>query len=105
MNEPSQDDLFNLPVHRLHRAGQHTSRAALEKTVKQRISLHKNVYERLKLFGDDGAIPEQVAYSMAAELIDVRRAFSVLKKRGKILPTGGVRANERGNDCEIWRAV
>lgn len=96
------EDLFTIPDGQLHRPGQETSAAALEKTGKARANRQRRVFEALKNF-PAGTIPEQVAVVMKLDLIDVRRCFSVLKRLGKIEPTGEVRKNYKDNDCEVWR--
>lgn len=100
-----QEDLFSVPVRELHRPGQTTSKAALEKTVKSRDNRQRRVYEALKAYGHDGAIPEELALRMGEELIDVRRCFSVLKKLGKIEFTGEERMNAKQHYCEVWRVL
>lgn len=99
-----QDDLFSVPAGELHRPGQSTSRKALDKTEKSRSNRTKRVYERLESWGGGrGTIPEELAFVMDEDLIDVRRCFSVLKKLGKIEATGETRLNNKGNECEVWR--
>lgn len=97
-------DLFGVPAYRLHRKGQATSKAALEKTERPRANRQKRVYDAIVKYGAKGAIPEEVAVFMNEELIDVRRCFSVLKLVGKIEPTGEQRENGKGNACIVWRA-
>lgn len=101
----NQIELFSPLVEKAHRPGQSTSRKAAEKSAAPRISLSKTVYDYLYRVGATGAIPEQIAQRMGRDLIDVRRAFSVLKKLGKIEATGEDRENARGNMCEVWRAI
>lgn len=100
-----QGDLFSVPNNQLHRRGQRTSKAALEKTTKSRDNRQRKVYRALQAWGETGAIPEELAKLMGEDLIDVRRCFSVLKKLKKITPTGKTRLNDKGNECEVWRAV
>lgn len=98
-----QPDLFSLPVNRLHRKGQHTSKAALEKSKRSRSNRTQKVYNALKSYGEKGAIPEEMVYYVSEDLIDVRRCFHVLKKRGLIVPTGEQRLNGKGNFCEVFK--
>ena len=97
------EDLFSLPIKQLHRPGQVTSRDALVKTVKSRDNRQQRVLKVLGEYGLRGAIPEELAQYMGEDIIDVRRCFSVLKKLGKIEPTGESRLNNKDNYCEVWR--
>ena len=108
MRDETQPDLFSapprrsFPIQQLHRPGQKTSREALEKTVESRDNRQRRVFNRLCVF-HDGAIPEEVAYDLDEELIDVRRCFSVFKKLDLIEATGEERRNDKGNFCEVWK--
>ena len=108
---------FNIPDDQLHRPGQSTSERALATTATSRSEMNKRVYEAIKGRGSAGAIPEEIVagsvkqfefnpYIKPLDLIDVRRAFSVLKKPrlNLIEPTGEERQNAKGNWCEVWRA-
>ncbi len=93
---------YNLPDERLHRKGQTNSAEALLKTQNGRNRLNKHVYDALVFLGKGGAIPEDIANAYALDLIDVRRAFHVLKKKGLIVSTGTNRPNDKGNNCEVF---
>lgn len=98
-------DIFTLPTDRLHRPGQETSRKALEKSTQSRASRTSAVYEVLKSYGHKGAIPEELSIYMGEELIDVRRCFSVLKKKHLIEWTSEERKNHKDNWCQVYRVL
>lgn len=116
MNDKARD-LFDVPTEQLHRPGQTTSRDALDATKKSRATMIGRVYDELKKYTYRGTIPEVIAgdgyqdnYALHIELIDVRRAFHVLKKKGLIesIPhpeTGEpvTQENPKGHRCVVWR--
>lgn len=99
-HQPATAAQVEVPIKHLHRAGQVTSEATLQKTRKSRGGFYMQVHGWLVHRGAAGAIPEDFD---AADLIDVRRAFHVLKKKHLIEWTGQIRVNNKGNPCEVWR--
>lgn len=95
--------MLEAPIHTQHRYGQDTSRRALKKTVKSRANAAAATLETLRSYGRLGSIPEHIAIAKSMELIDVRRHFSVLKKKQLIEPTGEEIVNDKGNACMVWR--
>lgn len=97
---------INPTISSLHRPGQSTSQRALEATGKSRSAMYERVLDRIKRFGGAGAIPEEIwDVMLGLDVIDIRRSFCVLKKKGLIVSTGEERKNPKGHWCEVWRAL
>ena len=91
---------------KVYRDDQHTSKAVAVKYQPARLTREQTVLNMIKgLEGNRGAIPEEIAAASGMDLIDVRRAFSVLRKKNLIVYACEDRKNNRDNWCGVFRAV